>query len=138
VTDNDDLNQITPTVARQVLQHPRLIEALMTHVLMATSTAYWNVNQSPWARGDESNVERYPPMQLGDILVTHRESEESGDLLFQYHFGDLTVDTWFGSKRMFYHSNLSRRMGRYEMMDWFERLIDYLYGLTKQCLDRVH
>jgi hypothetical protein len=111
-----------------------LIEALMAHVLMATSTAYWNVNQDWWGEPDaDNNVERYPPMQLGDILVTHRESEE-GDVLFRYHFGDVTVDTWFDSKRMFYHSHLSRDMTRYEMVDWFQRLIDYLHGLTRQSL----
>jgi hypothetical protein len=117
---------------------PELIEALMTHVLMATSTAYWNINQESWGweyDAEDNNVKRYPPMQLGDILVTHREFPESGDLLFEYHFGNLTVDTWFDSKRMFYHSNLSRDMTRYEMVDWFQRLIDHLRELSARAID---
>lgn len=125
---------------------PDLIEALMARVLDITNTTYWNVHQEAWSKSgnvyrendvdDIPNPDRYPPMQLGDILVTHHEFG-SGNLLFEYSAFDLTVSTWFDSKRMFYHAHLSRGITRYELVDWFERVIRHLYSLTADAIEKL-
>lgn len=108
----------------------------MAEVLRTTSTVYWNLHQELWGDRDHPSYaggQDLFPIQLGEVVVT-LEDTEFGDRLLKYQYDGLTVSSWIDTKRLFYHAHLSKEVSRYDLVDWFEKVQDYLWSL---CCDSL-
>lgn len=137
---------------RQPVASPALIEALMTQALADTARAYWNINQTgwgPWLKDyedldveDYNDIERYFPMALGDITVTHVK-QFSGygghplGTLLKFEFRGFWVTSWFNTKRLYYEADLSRDVTPHELVNWFECLEEHIRWLDKAHWDSL-